>query len=247
MTSVDAGVGGLQAHGSGFRVRTPPIAPAWHTAAFVSLFLLLTAAGALFQTSADLHPGRLQQHPDVVGLYVSLIVVEWALVFWVWRGLRRTGTGLRDVVGGRWSSPAAICADVLLDFGVWVLWTAGEAAWDRWLGPGHAASDGALLPRQPAEAVLWIALSMSAGFCEEVAFRGYLQRQFTAFTGSAAVAIVLQAVLFGVAHGYQGVAATIKIAAYAVLLGLVAWSRSSTRPGMLAHAWSDVFAGLIAK
>jgi hypothetical protein len=229
------------------RRATNAIAPAWHTAAFAAVFLLLALAGALFQAGAPAHPERLQQHPQVATLYLSLIAVEWTLVFWVARGMRRSGTRLRDVIGGRWSNATAVAADALLALGVWTVWTAGQVAWDRWLGPGHAASVGALLPRGPVEAVLWIALSMSAGFCEEVAFRGYLQAQFHALTGSRWAAILLQAAIFGVAHGYQGIGATMRIAAYAVVLGLVAWWRRSLRPGMLAHAWSDIFAGLVAR
>lgn len=218
-----------------------------HTAAFVCVFLALTAGGALFQTSAPTHPGRLQQHPGVVGLYLSLIAVEWALVFWVSRGVRRSGTRLRDLVGGRWTSARDVGADALLALPIWALWAGGQLARDHWLGPGHAASVGALLPRQPVEAVLWIALSMSAGFCEEVAFRGYLQRQLIALTGSRLLAILLQATLFGISHGYQGVRATISVAVYGTLLGLVALWRRSLRPGMLAHAWSDIFSGLLVR
>ena len=52
---------------------------------------------------------------------------------------------------------------------------------------------------------VWVLLSISAGFCEEFVFRGYLQKQFFALTGSDAAAIAGQALIFGVAHGYQGV------------------------------------------
>lgn len=218
-----------------------------HTAAFVGVFLLLTVAGSLFQLSAPSHPGRLQQHPGVIRLYVSLIVAEWALVFWVSRGVRRSGTRLGDLPGGRWSSPTQIGTDALIAAAIWTLWVGGQLARDHWFGPDPAASIGTLLPRQPIEAVLWIALSVSAGFCEEVAFRGYLQRQFAALTGNSVLAVVMQAVLFGISHGYQGVRATATIAAYGMLLGLVALWRRSLRPGMLAHAWSDIFAGLLVR
>ncbi len=51
---------------------------------------------------------------------------------------------------------------------------------------------------------MWVILAVAAGICEEFMFRGYLQKQFLAITGSDAAAVVLQA-FFGVAHSYQGV------------------------------------------
>ena len=91
---------------------------------------------------------------------------------------------------------------------------------------------------------VWIAVSLTAGFCEEAVFRGYLQKQFHALTGSAAVAVLAQAVLFGLAHGYQGVKNVIVITVLGLLYGLLALGRGNLRPGMLAHAWADVYGGL---
>jgi membrane protease YdiL (CAAX protease family) len=82
---------------------------------------------------------------------------------------------------------------------------------------------------------------LSAGFCEEVAFRGYLQRQMHAMTGSAALAVLIQAAVFAIGHAYEGAAAVARIAMYAVLFGAVAAWRRSLRPGILAHAWSDLY------
>jgi len=73
------------------------------------------------------------------------------------------------------------------------------------LGPSHLESVGFLTPRGGAEVALWVMMSVTAGFCEELVYRGYLQRQFLALTGSAALAVLVQAVLFGIAHWYQGV------------------------------------------
>jgi hypothetical protein len=67
----------------------------------VALFLVLTLGGALFQLEARSQPGRMLQHPSVVPLYLSLIAMEWGLFFYVWKGgLRRSGTKLRDLIGG---------------------------------------------------------------------------------------------------------------------------------------------------
>jgi uncharacterized protein len=117
---------------------------------------------------------------------------------------------------------------------------------DRLVGPAHAASIETLLPQQVVEIVLWIALSISAGICEELVFRGYLQRQFHAYTHSRWVALFLQAMLCGISHSYQGTDACVKIAVFGLLYGSLALWRRSLRPGMMAHAGSDIVSGLFA-
>jgi CAAX protease family protein len=103
---------------------------------------------------------------------------------------------------------------------------------------------GALLPQNGLELGLWIALSATAGFCEEIMFRGYLQKQFQALTRSTAAAVVLQALVFGVAHAYQGGRRIILIAVYGALFGVLAVWRKSLRPGMFGHMMQDSFSGL---
>ncbi len=106
------------------------------------------------------------------------------------------------------------------------------------LGVGHAASISPLAPRGIAEATLWV--SISAGISEELVFRGYLQRQLTAFTGRTSVATFLQVAVFGIAHGYQSISSCLTIAIYGALFTLLALWRKSLRPGMIAHAGTDI-------
>jgi membrane protease YdiL (CAAX protease family) len=221
------------------------VAPRWHTVLFIALFLALTLSGALFQREARSQPGRLLQHPHVVPLYLSLIAMEWGLFFYVWKGgLRRSGTKLRELIGGSWQSAKNVAVDASLALGLWTVWMIVEKGWDRWLGPGHAASIQTFLPRRAVEILLWVGVSVSAGICEEVVFRGYFQRQFEAFTRSKWIALFLQAALFGISHGYQGLEACLKIAIFGALYGLLALWRRSLRPGMIAHAGSDILSGI---
>jgi len=221
------------------------VAPRWHTVLFVALFLALTLGGALFQREERSHPGRLLQHPKVVPLYLSPIAMEWGLFFYVWKGgLRRSGTKLSELIGGRWRSTIDVAVDASLALGLWTVWMIVEKGWEHWFGPEHAASIQTLLPRQAGEILLWVGVSLSAGICEEVVFRGYFQRQFEGFTRSKWIALFLQAALFGIAHGYQGVEACVKIAIFGALYGLFALWRGSLRPGTIAHAGSDVLGGI---
>ena len=220
------------------------IAPVWHTALLVSIFLGVTIAGALFQRHAQSSPSMLQQHPNVVPLYLSVIAVEWFLVYGVWAGIRSRGVRVRDLVGGRWNSGKSVLIDIVLAIAVWILWEAIQVGVSRMV-PSHATSVSALFPQSFLEVVLWIATSLTAGFCEEVAFRGYFQKQFEAMTRNSALGVILQAVLFGVAHGYQGVRAIIMIILFGLLYGILALWRKSLRPGMILHAWSDIYSGYL--
>jgi len=73
-----------------------------------------------------------------------------------------------------------------------------------------------LLPSTARELRLFIALSITAGICEELLFRGYLIGYLTFVIGFPA-ACVLSGVLFGVGHLYQGPRQAAKI----IVLGLV--------------------------
>jgi membrane protease YdiL (CAAX protease family) len=220
------------------------VAPVWHTALLVSIFLGITIAGALFQRHAQSSGGALQQHPNVVPLYLSLITVECLLVYGVWAGIRSRGVRLVDLIGGRWHGAKSVLIDVAVAIIVWILWLGIQAGVSRIL-PNHANSVSTLLPQNPLEIVLWIGTSLSAGFCEEVAFRGYFQKQFEAMTGSAAAGVSLQAILFGISHGYQGLQAIVMIILFGFLFGILAFWRRSLRPGMILHAWSDIYAGYL--
>ncbi len=76
-----------------------------------------------------------------------------------------------------------------------------------------------------------------------MAFRGYLQRQFHALTGNIAWAIVLQALVFGLFHGYQGWRNVVVISVLGVLYGALAAWRRNLRVNIIAHAWSDIWEG----
>jgi len=216
------------------------VAPWWHTAVLIGFFVVMAVAGARVQSDGV---GR---RPNVRLLYVSLIAGEWGLVYYVWKaGLRRTGTQIVDLIGGKWVSPRPILLDGLLALTTWVVWRGVAWCWFVWFGMGTAASISRLLPNSVGESMLWVLLSISAGFSEELVFRGYLQRQLTALTGSVTVALLLQSALFGIAHGYQGWRSCMAIAVYGALFTMLALWRRSLRPGMTAHAWTDIVGGLL--
>jgi membrane protease YdiL (CAAX protease family) len=218
------------------------IAPVWHTILFIAIFVGLSIVGGFFQHAVKQHPQAAAPAGNAVSRYISVLVFEWLLVLFVRAGVHKRGVRLRDLVGGRWATPADVLKDLALGAALWAVWMGLMNP--HILGSGTNAAQG-LLPQGVIESLAWIPLAISAGFCEELAFRGYLQKQFQAITGSAAWAVLLQSILFGAGHLYEGVGPVARIMLFGVLFGLFAAWRKTLLPGMIAHAWTDIFGVII--
>jgi uncharacterized protein len=189
-------------------------------------------------------------HFRVVCCYVIVFIWEWILLAYVWFGVRKTGMSLRTLIGGRWTSFGGIAKDVGIGVVLWLLWMIGMylyALLASASGPQQHIQDivRAMLPRTGLDLTFWIVMSVAAGFCEEIVFRGYLLRQFHAMSNSMPVAVIGQALLFGVVHSYQGIAGVIVVSFFGLSLGCVAAWRRSLRPGLITHAIYDALIGII--
>jgi uncharacterized protein len=210
-----------------------------HTAIFFLIAAVVTVAGMAQKTSASPSPGSSR-----LPLYAALIGAQLLWLYFVWRGVRKQGHTLAIFTGGRWPSGRVARGDVAYALLAFAAAHAAVAAVEA-IGARGPARVGFLLPGGTAESLVWVLLSVTAGFSEEVVFRGYLQRQLTALTGHAGLAIVLQAVVFGVMHGYQGPWSIATTGAYGLVLGVIAWWRGNVRAGALAHAATDIVGGLL--
>lgn len=217
------------------------IAPAWHTAVVLLVMLGVSLLGALVELPPifGIH-GR-------AGSYLLVMVVEWATVALIGWGLSRRGVALSDLIGGRWTRRADLVRDLGIGIAFVVIVGGAMQALTSLLKAAPPQSLRALLPQTPFELVLWVPLSVTGGFCEEVIFRGYLQRQLSALTRSLVGGVVLQAVAFGLSHGYQGWKLMAIIAIYGGCFGWLAHWRRSLRPGMVGHALQDTLGGLLAR
>lgn len=87
----------------------------------------------------------------------------------------------------------------------------------------------------------------TAGFGEEIIFRGYFMRQFVKFFGESKVSIVLNIVLlacfFGFMHGYQGITGQLVAGSVGALLALIFYLRKYDLWFVIAvHGFFDTFA-----
>ena len=231
--------------GSGGAVGSPngPVAGVLHT--LVLLVILLGGAGLMFFSAGQL---RAAEHPDRTGLYLTTIVWEWMLTAYVLWGVRRHGTSLDEVTGAKWKSFLDFARDFGIAIAFWfvALMALGVTAVALHFR-GSKESVGFLAPRGFAEIALWVVVCATAGFCEETIFRGYLQKQFIAWSGSGAAGLVASAVVFGACHVYQGVKPAIVITVYGLMFGILAQWRKSLRPGMITHALHDTVSGIAVR
>ena len=102
-----------------------------------------------------------------------------------------------------------------------------------------------LSPHTRSELVWWVALSLSAGFCEEFIFRGYLILAFQPMLGLWGAA-VFSVVVFALAHAYQGAKGVLATGVVGSLLTLVVLISGSLLPAMALHALVDIGQGLVA-
>jgi membrane protease YdiL (CAAX protease family) len=193
-------------------------------------------------------PNQLASHSQAVTIYLSMLAVEWALLYYCWIAVHHHGGNLATLSGGRWHSWKSVAVDLAITLPFWVLWE-GVAYGTHWLIDSRVTTSAAvktvdsLLPKTLTEIVIWIAVSMTAGICEELAFRGFLQRQFHALTGNLAVAVVAQGVVFGLFHAYQGWRNIVVISVLGILYGALAAWRGNLRVNIVAHAWTDIWEG----
>ncbi len=102
----------------------------------------------------------------------------------------------------------------------------------------------ALTPETEGERRGFWFLSLTAGICEEVLFRGFLMWLITAWMGLIA-AVILSSIVFGCAHIYLGVAQVPRTAIVGLVLALIAVAAGSLWPAMAIHAAVDLSSGEI--
>ncbi|MGH9535261.1 MAG: CPBP family intramembrane glutamic endopeptidase [Terriglobales bacterium] len=214
------------------------IAPVWHTCVLAAAIVALGIGGLAGSQPAS--------PPSALPFYLSAIAFEWLLFAYVWWGIRLRKYPLAALISRGHSS--LLKGDLAVGLAIWLCWYVVESFVALGLshaGISNAGAQGTVFPHGVGEIALWILMAASSGFSEEIAFRGYFLQQFSRWTGSTAIGIVIQAVLFGVGHTYLGTRQVVLIIVSGALLGVfAAWLRN-LRPLMITHAWADIFGGII--
>tara|TARA_A100001391_G_scaffold1033_5_gene1480 strand:+ start:36248 stop:36970 length:723 start_codon:yes stop_codon:yes gene_type:complete len=145
-----------------------------------------------------------------------------------WLILRRSGDFARAlglVKVASWPRMLALAA--LAAGGTFAIFSLGGAIAQSFGLPGPAVGETiALAAQSPAHLVMWIVLVawLGAGFGEEVLWRGLLMDRLShlpALARSPVAVLVVQAMIFGLAHAYQGVAGVLITGVVGLWFGLI--------------------------
>jgi membrane protease YdiL (CAAX protease family) len=239
------------------------VAPVWHTVILIAGIVALSIQSAVEFSKPQPTVNRLQT-------YFFTGITELALLAWVYFGLRLRRVPFRSLLGSVSGGLRSIAVDLGIAAVFWmaslivlgtlgIFWTAVEVAVTHHslfhagkpLTPDPSQQNAIhtltqLAPANGREVAAWVLLCIVAGIAEEIIFRGYLHRQFTAWSrGAVAAGVAFSALLFGAAHGYQGVRNMFLLAVFGVLFSMLALFRRSLRAGIFAHCCHDLTAGLM--
>lgn len=101
-----------------------------------------------------------------------------------------------------------------------------------------------ILPRTAGEKAAFVGVSITAGVCEELVFRGFLIPALEIATGSLPLAVLLSCAIFGLLHSYQGMIGSLRTALIGLVLAVPFLLTGSILPSMVAHAAFDLIVGL---
>jgi membrane protease YdiL (CAAX protease family) len=103
-----------------------------------------------------------------------------------------------------------------------------------------------LLPVNLLEYLVYSALAITAGVCEEFVYRGFAISAFSKVGLPLWLVVIISSILFGLAHAYQGRAGIVSTGIFGVLLAIGRLGFGSLVPVMMWHAGLDLAAGIAA-
>jgi len=101
-----------------------------------------------------------------------------------------------------------------------------------------------ILPQSTVELLPYLALAITAGLCEEFLYRGFSMAVLSRLGLQAWAVVLLSAILFGLAHSYQGRGGVVMTLLIGLALGASRISYDSLVPAILWHTAVDVIAGI---
>ncbi len=244
-----------------------PVAPAWHTLLLVAGIAVLSIEGA--RELSGPNAGAIDSNR--LATYATTVGSELLMLAWVWFGLRLRKVPFRSLFGDLSGGVKTFFLDLGIAAVFWVgalmvlmtaavIWLVTDAAiHHRPLIPHGGKSApvdpaqqhtvqtlAALAPSSAIEIAAWALVCIMAGLIEELVFRGYLLRQFTAWSRGLVVGgVIFSSIIFGAAHGYQGIRNMVLLTLFGSLFALLAVFRRNLRAGMFAHAWHDFCVGMV--
>lgn len=163
----------------------------------------------------------------MVGIAVEVALAAGALLF-----MRFEKLSIRETLRWRWPGWRLLGLGGALALGLWMIGVTLNLMTTAIFGYTTPV-EPTLFPRTVLEALLLLVSTViAAPLCEEIMFRGYVQRAYerrSPWTG-----ILVSGLIFALYHlRFQGALALVPVA---LVLGFVAWRSDSLFPGILLHA-----------
>jgi uncharacterized protein len=191
------------------------------------------------KTSTDPRRKVLSYRRIVLVLWTAAIVA-WitlrSIVFFIWPAVRLT-TQQKVGVSFGWGFAIAFAVGSLLQV---VLVRRSAAAREKILRAFQRLAF--ILPVTPEERAWFALVSVTAGICEEILYRGFLIRYLSNGPWHAGlwIALAIASISFGLAHGYQGLSGIIGTALLGAVMAVLFLASGSLWLPMSLHAIIDL-------
>jgi len=191
------------------------------------------------KTSTDPRRKVLSYRRIVLVLWTAAIVAWITLrsnVFFIWPAVRLT-TQQKIGASFGWGFAIAFAGGSLLQV---VLVRRSAAAREKILRAFKRLAF--ILPVTPEERAWFALVSVTAGVCEEVLYRGFLIRYLSNGPWHAGlwIALAIASISFGLAHGYQGLSGIIGTALIGAVMAVIFLASGSLWLPMALHAVIDL-------
>ncbi len=197
-----------------------------------------------FIRSAEVNPRAARQT-----VWRSWMAMLWAMAAaciasWIATDRSWTLLGFNVVSGWRLWVTVALVLAVVVVYTPTIVKIAKASTAQREALRGRFGKYATMLPHTRTELARFTALSLSAGFCEELVFRGYIIWFFQSFIGLTGAASV-SCVIFALGHAYQGVGGVVKTGVMGAVFAAIVVAFGSLIPAILLHSLIDVAQGVV--
>lgn len=171
-----------------------------------------------------------------MGILAEFVLAGLTLLF-----IRGERLSVRETLRWQWPGWPALAASVILAVGLWIVGVGVNVVAMLIFGYTTPMSPAAFPKDGWGALALAAATVVTAPLCEEVMFRGYVQRAYERWGGW--IGVLVGGTIFALYHlRFQGVFALIPVA---LVLGLLAWRSHSLLPGIVLHAVYNSLATLL--
>lgn len=181
------------------------------------------------------------RYSEVLPQFMTSILGEGFLALAVVALVRIERLPVRETLRLRWPGWQPVALAALLAMGVWIVGVMISATFSLLLGYTPPTSPETYPRTLVGALLLLVATTVAAPICEEIMFRGYVQRAYDRW--GAWAGIVICSVIFVLYHlRFLGLPGLVPVA---LMLGLVAWRSESLLPGMVLHAVYNGMASVV--